>query len=551
MGCADRPALINGTVQTTGASSAKTIKADDVDYLGISRSTIVSGMKRIHPRLAAGHPETAQAAWHILDAGGTAADAAIAGALAATVAEPLLCSLGGGAHGLIQAEGRAPVALDAFTQTPRRRRLGEREFYPILGNFGTEVQEFHVGMASIATPGVIAGLFALHERFGRLPWPVLAEPAMRLARQGVRLNATQAFANRILEPILRSTPECAAFFGLPRRDAELPAEGSLRRCPAQANFIEALASEGPGLFYHGEPARRLAEACSQRGGHLGLPDLAGYRARWRRPLRWRYRNATLWSTPPPAFGGMMLSLACQRLAHHLLPTTPVDSPEFLSALCQAMDESEALRNQLEQPDLLASERALRAAFQGLGLAGPLSQRGTSHISIDDGRGMAVALTLSNGEGSGYVLPDTGILLNNMLGEEDINRGGFHRWPTNRRLVSMMAPTFVQQGRQRWILGSGGSNRIRTALVQVISRLVDFQQPLKRAVEAPRAHRENGLLSIEMPAGEWPAASRDWLFQHHHDARCWPERNMYFGGVQAVGPSDAAADPRRNGLAISG
>ena len=502
-------------------------------------------------RIASGHPETTLAADEVLGSGGNAADAAIAAALTATVAEPLLCSLGGGAHGLVQRAGRAPVALDAFTQTPRRRRLGELDFYPILGNFGTDVQEFHVGMASIATPGVIAGLFALHERFGRTPWPTLAQPAMRLARQGVRLNPTQAFANRILEPIVRNTSDCAAFFGLAQRDAELPPEGSLRLSPAQADFIEALAAEGPDLFYHGEPARRLAEACAQRGGHLGLNDLAGYRARWRRPLRWRYRNATLWSTPPPAFGGMMLSLACRQLERHLLPTAAVDSPEFLAALCLAMEESEGLRRQLEQPDLLASETALRAAFSGLDLSARVSQRGTTHISIDDGHGMAVALTLSNGEASGYVLPGTGILLNNMLGEEDINRAGFHAWPANRRLASMMAPTFVQQGRQRWILGTGGSNRIRTALVQVISRLVDFQQPLARAVEAPRAHLERGALSIEMPPGEWPTASRDWLFSEHHDARCWPERNMYFGGVQAVGPSDAVADPRRDGLALGG
>lgn len=501
-------------------------------------------------RLASGHPETSQAAAEVLASGGNAADAAIAAALTATVAEPLLCSLGGGAHGLVQADGRAPVALDAFTQTPRRRRLGELDFYPILGNFGTELQEFHVGMASIATPGAVAGLFALHERFGRLPWATLVEPAARLARDGVALNPTQAFANRILEPIVRSSAACAAFFGLISRDGELPAEGSLRRCPDQADFMDALAVEGPDLFYHGEPARQLAEACTHGGGHLGLKDLAGYRTRWRRPLRWRYRDATLWSTPPPAFGGMMLNLACRQLERHLPAATTVDSPAFLAALCLAMDESEGLRRQLEQPDLLASETALRAAFQGLDGTTPVSQRGTTHISIDDGRGLAVALTLSNGEASGYVLPGTGILLNNMLGEEDINRGGFHAWPTNRRLASMMAPTFVQQGRQRWILGSGGSNRIRTALVQVISRLVDFDQPLARAVTAPRAHREGGRLSIEMPPGEWPEASRDWLFSHHHDARCWPERNMYFGGVQAVGPTDAVADPRRDGLAIS-
>jgi gamma-glutamyltranspeptidase / glutathione hydrolase len=198
--------------------------------------------------------------------------------------------------------------------------------------------------------------------------------------------------------------------------------------------------------------------------------------------------------------------------------------------------------------LLRCGRSLKRAFAGLMQAGPRVTRGTTQISIDDGRGLGISLTLSNGEGSGYVVPGTGIMLNNMLGEEDINRTGFHNWPTNRRLASMMAPMMLRRGEQRWLLGSGGSNRIRTALAQVISNLIDFDLPLAEAIAAPRLHLEGGQLACEMIEGAWPEDTLRWLESHFPEARQWPERNMYFGGVHAVGNDEAAADPRRQGQA---
>jgi len=499
-------------------------------------------------RIATGHEQTTLAAREVIDNGGNAADAAIAAGLAACIAEPLLCSLGGGGHALIQHERQAPQALDFFAQTPHKRRLGDLDFYPIIGNFGPDTQEFHVGMASIATPGVVAGLFALHERHGSLPMGELVQPAVRLGREGLRLNKVQAFTLAILEPIVRATDPGACVFGLTDKKAPLPVEGAPLRNPELADFLVALGEEGPDLFYRGEAARQLAKESVEQGGHLRLEDLSGYQARWRRPLRWRYRDAVLWSTPPPAFGGMMLALACQRLALHLGPRGGFGSPAHLQALCRAMAESEDLRAQLEQPGLMSSERALKAAFAGLtGQVHQVSRRGTTHISIDDGRGLAVALTLSNGEASGYVIPGTGIILNNMLGEEDLNRSGFHNWPTNRRLASMMAPTIIRRGEHRYLLGSGGSNRIRTALAQVICNLIDFGMDLRSAVNAPRIHLERGHLSVES-AEAWPPEAQDWLMDNFRDARAWPERNLFFGGVHAAGPDSATADGRRGGHA---
>ena len=502
-------------------------------------------------RIATGHDQTTAAARSVLENGGNAADAAVAAALAACVGEPLLCSLGGGGHALVQNQGRAPLALDFFAHTPRRRRSGEVDFYPIIGNFGTDTQEFHIGMASIATPGVVAGLYALHARHGRMPMPELLQPAIDLGRCGLAMNAVQAYTLKILEPIVRASDPGARAFGLADRRAPLPQAGDHVANRDLADFLESLAREGPDLFYRGEAARRLARDSVEHGGHLRLEDLENYRPRWRRPLRWTYRNAVLWSTPPPAFGGLMVALASSRLEAHLPAGTSFGSADHLAALCLAMAESEDLRAQLEQPQLLASERALRTAFAGLsGRPIQPSRRGTTHISIDDGRGLAVAMTLSNGEASGYVIPDSGILMNNMLGEEDINRSGFHQWPTNRRLASMMAPTLIRRGSDRFLIGSGGSNRIRTALAQVICNVLDFDMSLADAVHAPRLHLERGHLSVEL-AERWPPEAQDWLMANYRQARTWPQRNLFFGGVHAVGPASAAADARRGGFAAVG
>jgi len=500
-------------------------------------------------RVASGHAATTRAAVTVLEAGGTAADAAVAAGLAATVAEPMLCSLGGGLHALVAQRGRAPLALDGFAHTPRQRRVDDLDFYPITGNFGTDVQEFHVGMAAIATPGMLAALISLHRRYGRMPLQQLVEPAQALAADGVGLNDVQHYTLRILEPIVRATEASARLFGLAAIDAPLPDVGSVVRNSDLAGFLEPLGHEGPDLFYRGEAARRLAADSAERGGHLGLADLAGYRPRWRRPLTWRYRHARLWSTPPPAFGGMMLALATHGLEQHLPPHCTFGDDAHLDALVRAMRDSEDLRHQLERPDLLHSGRALRTAFRGLIDAGPWVARGTTHLSIDDGRGLAVAMTLSNGEGCGYVLPDSGIMLNNMLGEEDINRTGFHTWPLNRRLASMMAPTILQCGRRRFLLGSGGSNRIRTTLAQVICALVDFDMPLEAAIAAPRLHFERDGAAMETPP-QTPPERIGWLLSRFPEARRWPQRNLYFGGVHAVGPDGAVADIRRGGCATS-
>jgi gamma-glutamyltranspeptidase/glutathione hydrolase len=496
-------------------------------------------------RVASGHPETTRAAADVLADGGNAVDALIAAAWTSCVAEPVLCSPGGGGHALVRGFGRAPVVADFFTQTPRKPRLYGADFYPIHGNFGADLQEFHIGLASAAVPGLVAGLFELHARFATRPMAVLAEPAVALARSGFSLNDIQAEALRILEPIVRATDGGARAFGLPRADAPLPGAGDFLANPELAAFVEWIARAGPDAFYRGEIGLSIAVLSSEGGGHLTAADLSAYRVRWRRPMQWRLSGDTrVWSNPPPAFGGLMVALMTRALVARLAPEAPFGSAGHVAALTAAMRLSDAQRSELERPDCLASSRVLMQRFRLLD--GRLRvHRGTTHIGVRDRRGNLAGMTVSNGEGCGHAVPDCGFMLNNMLGEEDLNRLGFHQWPRNRRLSSMMAPTLVERAGRCLLLGSGGSNRIRTAIAQVLCNAMHFEMPLIAAVEAPRLHLENDRLGVE-PG--WPEPTARWLERHHPGALRWPGRSLYFGGVHAVADDAQAADPRRGGSA---
>ncbi len=494
--------------------------------------------------MAAGHPATAAAAEEILRDGGNAFDAIVAAAATACVAEPVLASLAGGGFLLAHPADASPVVHDFFAQTPLRRRAeGEAEFYPVHADFGQATQEFHIGLGSVATPGVIAGLFDIHVRHCTLPMARLLEPAARVARQGVRIEALQGYILDVVAPIYRATPEARDVYGGLR-------PGSIHRQPALAATLEDLAREGPHLFYRGEMGQQLCKLSTEHGGHLSAADLAGYEVAHRTPLRLDYRGAQVLTNPPPAAGGILIGFGLGLLEAMDMRGLRPESPDYLKLLASVLEATVAARvavlDHAESTGALSTE--LLSAYRNLLRDAPLMSRGTTHISIIDHAGNAAALTLSNGEGCGHLIPGTGIMLNNMLGEEDINPQGFNAWPLNKRLTSMMAPTLVEQKDRRMAMGSGGSNRIRSAILQVIVNLVDFEDDPLTAVARPRLHAESGLLSIE---GGFPPEAIKALLETHPQAEAWPERNLFFGGVhlamRTANAFAAAGDPRRGGI----
>ncbi|MEO0350894.1 MAG: gamma-glutamyltransferase [Cyanobacteria bacterium P01_A01_bin.15] len=507
--------------------------------------------------VAAGHQKTAAAAVEILNQGGNAFDAAVAGVLAACVAESALTSLAGGGFLLAHTKAGKDTLFDFFTQTPGNKTLEQPlDFFPIEADFGDTVQEFHIGLGSMAVPGVLQGLVGVHQRLGRLSLKAVVAPAIQLARRGVVVSDFFAYVYGLLKPILLATAESRAIYA---PAGHLLRPGERLYMPEFANALERLAHQGTDAFL----ADMAAQLAQTQGGYLTGADLTHYRVIERQPLCLDYRGTQLLTNPPPSAGGGLIACSLALLADCELARH--GSPEHLLALSQVMRLTNVARRdgydtQIHQPGV--AEQFLSAAHLDRyrqGLAGAISAPqspnpianklgSTTHLSVIDSDGNAASVTTSNGEGSSYVIPGTNIMVNNMLGEEDLNPHGFHQWIPNQRMSSMMAPTMVlRDGRPDLVLGSGGSNRIRTAIFQVISNLVDFAMPLDAAVAAPRIHWENDMFHLE------PGFDQAALAPIIGSAKpvWWQTQNMFFGGVHAVGLDrdgtlHGAGDARRRG-----
>jgi gamma-glutamyltranspeptidase/glutathione hydrolase len=504
--------------------------------------------------IAAGHYETVKAGREILREGGNAFDAVVAAMLTACVAEPVLASLGGGGFLAAKPTQSEPLIYDFFAQTPRQKLPADAlGFYPIEADFGTTRQTFHIGMGSIATPGFIKGLYAIHENHCRLPLEILFHPAMELALNGVTINPFQHLISAVVAPILQATPEALAINASPANPEHLIKAGEQHRLPAIAEFLEILLAEGERLFYEGEVGRSLVHDCRNSGGHLQMEDLIGYQVELRTPLRYRYRNAQISTNPLPSLGGTLIAFALGLLAAERFDYKAAGKEEHLRRLAQTMRLTQLARSDHHG----AMDRILDPEtgdyFRACLNRGGLSTHGTTQISVADKDGNLASMTLSNGEGSGYVIPDTAIMMNNMLGEEDLNPGGFHKWPPNKRLASMMSPTLIltDEG-ESIVLGSGGSNRIRSAITQVIINLLDFNMTLEQAVSFPRIHFENDLLSLEPGIDESLANAMKNDFPKQQR---WQNKNLFFGGTHCVmidsnGNYSGMGDERRGGAALS-
>ncbi len=492
--------------------------------------------------VAAGHRLTAEAAAGILAEGGNAFDAVLAGIAMACVAEPVLASLGGGGFLMARQADGDTALYDFFVDTPRHRRpASEAPIEAIFADFGPVTQEFHIGLGTSATPGLVPGLFAIHEAHCSLPMARLFAPAIDAARSGMRLTRFQAYLFGVIAPILTASNCARATFAPGGR---LLGEGEVLKNTGLAKTFERLAEEGESLFIDGEIGQAICAQSQAEGGHLTVEDLTNYRVAKRDPLFWRHRGAELALNPPPAASGALIAYGLGVL--EALDDAPADELHIYRALAAT---NEARRTHGEQLAEKLAGGALADEFARLA-SHPPAYRGTTHISVIDEAGNAAAASLSNGEGNGHMVGDYGFMLNNMLGEEDLSPNGIGTWREGVRLSSMMAPTIIREADGTvTALGTGGSNRIRTAILQVALNLVDRDMDLEAAVCAPRMHVEkSGKLSYE-PGLDMAAASDEAAEVH-----AWPERNLFFGGVHAArrhpdGRLGGAGDPRRAGASV--
>ena len=510
----------------------------------------------------------------VLARGGNAVDAAVAVAFALAVVYPQAGNLGGGGFAVVREPGGAAAALDFRETAPAAAR---RDMY--LDARGAPTEASRVGHLAAAVPGSVAGLVALHARFGARPWRELLAPAIALARDGFPVD--DAFAKSVAAEaaMLGRFPASAALF-LP--GGKPLAAGATFRDPDLARVLERVAASGARGFYEGETAAAVAAEMKRGGGIVTRADLAAYRAVWREPVAFDYRGVHLVSMPPPSSGGVTLAMLAHQLARFDLAGAGWHSPEHLHLLAEAMRRAFAVRNaRLGDPDAVAVPTAeLASDAFGAKLAATIGARATpssevdgaaaeapdgpntTHLDVIDASGMAVALTTTINAlyGSGVTVAGAGFLLNDEMDDFAVKPGtpnlyGLVQGEVNaiapgKRPLSSMSPTVVADARGDVLMvaGARGGSRIITATWQVLSNVIDFGMPVGAAVAAPRVHQQHLPDELWLEARGFAPGDRAALVALGYRLVDKETLGNAPALVRTPGGWAGAFDPRRGGLA---
>jgi len=514
-------------------------------------------MKNAKGVIAAGDQLTAEAGAEILKAGGNAFDACIAATFMSFAASSSITSAGGGGFMLAHQQAGQPLLYDFFVQTPfTKKEKSEIDFRSVMVDFGDKTQEFHVGMGSVATPGNIAGLFEVHKNLGSMPMSEIMSPVLDRIKKGITLHNQTKYQIDILKPILTYTSDGKQIY----LKGEAPLEiGDTYHLPRMLDTFDYLSRSGPREFYEGEIAHKVVEMCAD-GGYMTQEDFINYKVIKRKPLSSQYRDHQILTNPPPNAGGILIAFLLTILDALPLNRKDYGKAKHLQALIDVINLSDLVRREkvesrIQRTDIikeLFNPEFIRRIKNEM-LNSVHKSGNTTHVSVIDQKGNIASCTTSVGEGCSYFIPGTDIMLNNMLGEEDLNKAGFHQWRTNQRMSSMMSPTVVRHSDGSLMgLGSGGSNRIRSAISQAIVNYVDFGLPYDDIVNNPRIHLEYGHLDVE--PGLYEDALSQVILPDGIEQFLWKSKNMYFGGVHAVfktsdGDLHGAGDRRRAGHVI--
>ena len=507
--------------------------------------------------VATGHPQTTEVAQQVIDSGGNAFDAVVAAYFMACVTEPVLASLGGGGFMVAGSAVDEVNSLDFFVQTPlTKKESSSLDFEEITVDFGSTTQSFHMGYGCVAVPGCIKGMFEIQRRYCRLSMPELMAPAIASAKHGVVMTKQQSDLLNLVKPIYINRSSSRKLF-VKSDDGSVLSEGQLFQNPDLAQVLDVLSIEGERFFYQGEIAQAINQIAQTDGGSITLEDLSQYEVKWREPLKYYVNGAQIYLNPPPSAGGMLVQFAIELMVAQENINFDYGSYDYYRTLAWAIELTQQARiealsksvdAELKNENLLNSDNL--AIYKQNILNRHKSNNGTTHISVADKSGNVVSLTVSNGEGCGEILGDSGIMLNNMLGEDDLNPLGLNNWLPNRRLSSMMCPGIAVNNRSKLALGSGGSNRIRTAVLQVLINTILCELSLDDAISAARMHFDDKLY-IESAGIEQSVIAA--LQREYSDLVLFPSKDFYFGGVNAVSigknHNQAVADPRRGGSAV--
>ena len=488
----------------------------------------------------------ADAGASVIEQGGNAVDAALAAALSSINTEPGVCSLGCGGYVTIWAPGAEPITIDGYVTTPGRG-LPEAA----LGHGATEISMEYgggvttvIGPGSVAVPGGLAALGLATERYGKLDFASVVAPSVAIADAGFPLS--QASYNYLIHSgdiIFGQDPD--GWAALHDADGQLVRPGDRVIIPHLAETLARLGEVGVEDFYRGALAARMADHVLAGGGMLSKEDLASYQPLVRPSLLTQVGHWQVATNPPPAIGGGVLAAILKAMTQgkafgwgaadvaRLIRT----QHQVLKFRRDRLDESDDLNADVQALLELADERAF----------GGLEAPSTVHTSAADNEGLACAVTMSAGYGSGVMPTGTGVWMNNCLGELELNKKGLVPAAPGVRLPSNMAPTAARRKNGAVLaIGSPGADRITTALSQVLLNLMIVDMPLAEAISHPRLH-------VELVDDTWQVALEPGIASINGGlpARTFAELSMFFGGVSAVlhtpgGPLEAAADPRRTG-----
>lgn len=501
-------------------------------------------------------PEASAAGAAILEAGGNAVDAAVAASLALTVSEPAGSGIGGQTVMLIKAPGRDAVVVQGTTWSPRNIPDG------------VTVEQLRRGRTASTVPSTLAVLDAAHRRFGggRIAWAELVEPAIRYAEEGVVIGPFRGRAFRFYGQELEAQPAAAAIFTRP--DGSAYDEGERLRQPLLAATLRRIARGGARIFYEGRIAEQIARDMAEHGGWITQEDLRGFPEPAVVPaIPGTYRGFEVETLPPP-FAGWVVLQALNVL--ELLDAGVLEEEDSVRrlALLDALRLAHGSRAErpvsdyLDYGDEVERKVSKSEAKRLLDLYAAREGGETTHFSIVDADGMAVSVTQSIDSyfGAKVVHPTLGFLYNNYMQGFQIEdpEAPYFLEEAEMPLSSMSATIVSESGRPVLALGSPGSARIISAVLQVVSHWIDVGDGIEAAVAAYRVHVvppasayvEGPELDARLLAG---LAARGLSLNRPAYGVAESHLDPYYGGVQAVarqhGRWTGAADPRRDGAVV--
>ena len=533
-------------------------------------SVFVVSLVAQDPKVATGrnimivaHPLAAKAGLSVYEQGGNVVDVAVATAYALGVVEPHGSGLGGEGMMLIH-----NTATNTSTVIDFKAIAPEGASYETLEYQNTSSWSKTVKGASV--PGAVAGLELARERFGKLDRATLLQPAINLAVKGFAVDSTLSARLKAAQSTLAKDPYSARTF-YPTHST--PEPGTIITNPDYGASLREIQQHGPDAFYKGKIAEQIALDSKISGGLITMGDLAAYKAIIREPLRAHYRGMEIITSPPPC-GGMHLIEALNILTYfdlrasrnanqyhlHLLAETfnlvfkdertHNADPDFVSVPVEELTSREfAFRRFLE---IVPGEARHPSKVH----AGEVPEKNTTHLSVMDAQGNAVALTitLSSMFGTAHTVEGAGFLLNNEMQNFDPDSASANALRPHKRVVTSLVPTILaRNGKPVYVLGLPGGDAIISTMTQVIVNLLDFDMDLQSAISSPRIFTIFNQRALEIERG-FPDETTTLLTLLGHDLEYW-NRNAYFGVVQAVERNEktgvllGVSDERRSGAAI--